>query len=310
MPAADRQGREAKPREWGTYTEFYQGSGYAQFPQEHRRSRGRLPFSMFIVEQGPHNFRDPAVPETVIALPLAVEGICNWSWWIGDERITREAEPGRMLVVPSDFDSRWEVDGRRRLLALVIPNDTVRQVLGPDCPAHLQSAFWKLAMDTWADPLVEVLLKHLWEYCGDEDIASKYLADGLLTSIIAQMLIHAENHLDEGRKIALPRWRLNKVKDFILAHMGEDITLEHMAAAANLSRRHFARCFFLEIGQTPYRWLLEQRLDRAKDLLASTEDSLSDISAACGFSSQSHLTTLLRKQTNLTPSAWRKKFRQ
>jgi len=310
MSLKNRSEQEQIAHEWGSYTEFYKGSGYAQFPQEHRQSNSKLSFKMFTVEQGPHNFCDPAVPETVIVLPLSVKGACSWSWWIDDKRITRDARPGQMLVVPSEFNSRWEVDGRRRLLVLVLPDETVKEVLGPDCPMHLQSAFWKLALDTWTDPLIEQLLKHLWKYCGDTDIASKYLADGLLTSIIAQMVIQAEYNLEEVRKIALPRWRLNKVSEYVSAHMGEDITLDKMAAVANLSRRHFARCFTLEIGQTPYRWLLERRLDRAKDLLTSTDDTLSDISVACGFSSQSHLTTLLRKRTGLTPSAWRKKFRQ
>jgi len=87
------------------------------------------------------------------------------------------------------------------------------------------------------------------------------------------------------------------------------LELNDMAAAAELSRWYFARCFLKDFGQTPHRWLLAQRLDRAKGLLIETEDSLNNIAGLCGFSSQSHMTTLMRKQTGLTPSAWRNTYR-
>jgi AraC family transcriptional regulator len=55
---------------------------------------------------------------------------------------------------------------------------------------------------------------------------------------------------------------------------------------------------------------MQRRLDRAKELLASTDGSLCEIADICGFSSQSHLTTSLKQATGMTPHRWRQHFRQ
>lgn len=295
---------------WRDYSEFYRSSGYASFPQEHRRSIGRLGFRMIQVEQGPHNFRDPVLPETIIALPLAVEKQCNWSWTMGDTRHRQKAEVGEMLVVPSDVESEWEVDGNRKLLALVMPNDTIRSILGPSCPPKISSAFSKLSSSTWSDPFIETMMTRLWDSTAGNEAADTFLVDGIVVSILSQLLIRAGTNLDSNTSVALPQWRLKRVKAFVDANLGRDLNLDELAEAAGLSRRHFARSFHEEIGETPHRWLMQRRLDRAKELLASTDASLCEVADVCGFSSQSHLTTALKHATGMTPHRWRQHFRQ
>jgi AraC family transcriptional regulator len=294
---------------WNNYSEFYRNSGYARFPQEHRHSVGRLDFSMIMVEQGPHNFCDPNVPETILALPLAVENQCNWAWKMGERHHRQKAEVGRMLVVPSDLESQWEVDGGRKLLTLAVPNETVRTVLGPACPQSISGAFAKLAEQTWADPFVEMMMTRLWESSAGREPADAYLTDGILVSILSQLLIRAGTNLDSGASVALPHWRLKRVKQYVDSHLGNEISLDDLAAAAGLSRRHFARCFHTETGETPHRWLMQRRIDRAKEMLSQTNASLCEIADACGFSSQSHLTTSLKQSTGMTPHRWRQHFR-
>ena len=76
---------------WRSYPDFHLHSGYAEFPQEHRHSNGRIPFTMMQVESSPHAFVDPAISDTLIALPLSVESQCRWSWTIRDRKVTRAA---------------------------------------------------------------------------------------------------------------------------------------------------------------------------------------------------------------------------
>ncbi|MGP2490278.1 helix-turn-helix domain-containing protein [Mesorhizobium sp. PUT5] len=296
--------------EWGNYSDFYRGSGYGTFPQEHRRPGGRLAFRMILVEQGPHDFVDPAFAETILALPLEVQNDCNWGWTIGEHRHRQKAEAGRMLVVPAEIESRWNVDGSRKILVLAVPNDTVRSVLGPACPRQIGTAFWKLCQHTWADPFIEVLMNRLWESAAGHEVAHDYLADGLLTSILSQLLIRAGTDLQPDTAIALPQWRLKRVKEFVDNNLGKEIGLEHLADAAGLSRRHFARSFYQELGKTPHRWLMQERLEKAKELLAGSNVSICEIAENCGFSSQSHFTTALKQSTGMTPHRWRQHFRR
>ncbi|MDB5522332.1 MAG: hypothetical protein JWM58_95 [Rhizobium sp.] len=295
---------------WRNYSEFYKGSGYSMFPQEHRHSVGRLDFRMIMVDQGPHSFSDPKLPETILALPLAVANHCNWAWTMGERRHRQKAEVGQMLVVPADLESKWEVDGDRKILALAVPNETIRGVLGAACPPSIGSAFVKLTEQTWSDPFIEIMMNRLWESSAGREAADAYLADGILISILSQLLIRAGTNLDSNASVALPHWRLKRVKQYVDSHLGGEIGLDDLASAAGLSRRHFARCFHNEMGQTPHRWLMQRRLDRAKEMLAETAASLCEIADACGFSSQSHLTTTLKQSTGMTPHRWRQHFRQ
>lgn len=295
--------------DWENYSEFYMESSYSKFPQEHRESKGRLKFRMIKVEQGAHNFVDPSVNEIIVALPIRVSHKCIWAWKMGGNTGRQIAEAGRMIVVPPEVESAWEVSGERTILVLALPNETVKTILGASCPHEIRDAFWPLSEDTWADPLIEFLMGRLWESMAKCQAAESFLSDGLLIAILSQMLIRAGTDLEASTTVVFPRWRFKRVKQFAEANLGSDITLDDLANAAGLSRRHFARSFHLEIGETPHRWLMQMRLDKAKDLLRFSDEGLSQISQLCGFASQSHFTSALKQATGMTPLKWQRTFR-
>jgi AraC family transcriptional regulator len=290
---------------WSGYAEFYRASGYAAFPQEHRRSPGRLPFRMITVEQGGHDFTDPSLPETVLALPQRVAGSCTWSWNMGDGWRREAAAPGRMLVVTPDTESRWQVDADRRLLLLVIPSDTIKGILGPATPARLGDGLAPLTAATWEDAFLTALMTRLWSgLLGDAETDS-LLADGAITALVSHLLQRSEGQPQAGRAIALPPHRRRRVIAFMEAHLQEDLGLDDLAAVAGMSIRHFARAFRQEMGLTPHGWLMRLRQERAEALLEGSDLSLAEVAAACGFASQSHLTKTFRQTTLLTPRRWR-----
>ena len=293
---------------WSGYAEFYRTSGYAAFPQEHRRSPGRLPFRMIAVEQGAHAFTDPAVPETVLALPLRVSGDCTWCWDMGRGWRRETAVPGRMLLIPPDAESRWQVDARRRLLLMVIPSKTIEGVLGG--PVRLGDRLAPLTEATWQDPFLEIVMTRLWSALLGAAQTDRLLADGALTALVSHVLTRAGEEPAGGRAIALSPHRRRRVIAFMEAHLHEDLGLDDLAAVAGMSIRHFARAFRRDLGVTPHRWLMRLRLERAEALLAGSDLPLAEVAAACGFSSQSHLSTKFRQATLLTPRRWRAQQRE
>ncbi|MCL2895071.1 helix-turn-helix domain-containing protein [Brenneria tiliae] len=294
---------------WSTYSEFYRKSGYSSFSQQHRESKGKFPFRMILVEQNAHNFTDPALEETIIALPLKTERNCRWSWSINDRNYTRISQPGRMLVVPSNTTSEWEVNARRTVLVLAVPNKTTKMILGGACPTTLENMFDPLTSDTWEEPLVEQMMNRLWLCANSGSLNNSYLADGLIMSIISQLLIIAGTQLDNPQ-IALPQWRMKRVKEYVFSRLADEISLNDLADAAGLSVRHFSRNFQKETGETPLRWVMKLRAEKSMDLLKNPALSLHDIAETCGFSSQSHFTTALKNLTGLTPYKWRQLHRQ
>jgi AraC family transcriptional regulator len=103
----------------------------------------------------------------------------------------------------------------------------------------------------------------------------------------------------------LPFQKLSRVLDYINDHLDTDVSLADLATSIDLSSYHFTRLFKQSMGMAPHQYLIEQRIDAAKRLLATTHFSIADIAYQVGFSSQSHLTTLFRRHVGMTPAAYR-----
>ncbi len=93
--------------------------------------------------------------------------------------------------------------------------------------------------------------------------------------------------------------------EYINEHLNQDIKLADLAQVLGMSQFHFSRLFKQSIGMAPYQYLLQQRIERAKQLLQQTEQSIIDIALDCGFNSHSHLSKQFRQLTGVTPKAYR-----
>jgi AraC-like DNA-binding protein len=100
-----------------------------------------------------------------------------------------------------------------------------------------------------------------------------------------------------------------RVTSRILDDLAGDPRLSELAALCGLSRGYFIRAFKQATGMPPHRWLLMQRVKRAKDLLRGTNMPLADVAVACGFADQSHLTRVFSKAFGISPGAWQREWR-
>jgi AraC family transcriptional regulator len=103
----------------------------------------------------------------------------------------------------------------------------------------------------------------------------------------------------------LTPWQLRLARDTINAHLDEELSLEQLAHECGLSVTHFAKAFARSTGISPHRWLMQRRVEVAKDLMLTTDSSLVEISLKCGFFDQSHLTRVFAKAAGETPGRWR-----
>lgn len=104
---------------------------------------------------------------------------------------------------------------------------------------------------------------------------------------------------------ALPKWRLKRVEDYVVAHFHRSISLSDLAKIAGLSRMHFAAQFRVATGYRPREYLLHQRVERAKSILSNTDTPLAEAALAVGFCTQAHFSTVFRRITGETPARWR-----
>lgn len=103
----------------------------------------------------------------------------------------------------------------------------------------------------------------------------------------------------------LAAWQLRRATDRMMATLGEDISLNDLAGECGLSLSYFSRAFKKTVGEPPHRWLLRQRVDRAKLLIRETRMTLAEIATACGFADQSHFTRVFGAFNGCSPGLWR-----
>jgi len=134
-------------------------------------------------------------------------------------------------------------------------------------------------------------------------------------AILSQPLAHPHSERSRAPTPAAPRnsWArgglppraLQRVRDYIAAHLEGNITNDALAEIADLSVCHFARAFKQSLGMSPHRYVLNCRVVRTQELLASTQLPLSEVAIASGFSDQSHCARCFRKIVGVTPGAYR-----
>lgn len=103
----------------------------------------------------------------------------------------------------------------------------------------------------------------------------------------------------------LSKVQVQAAKDFVLENLHENLSVTQIAKAAGVSARQLSVGFREATGYTPYQWLLQLRIDLAKELLTQRSLSLQTVAHRCGFTDQSHLSHAFTRQTGMTPGAWR-----
>jgi AraC-like DNA-binding protein len=90
-------------------------------------------------------------------------------------------------------------------------------------------------------------------------------------------------------------------------HMFKDVSIEQLSEICNRSLTSFKKEFSRLFNASPHKWIIGQRLDRAKILLSSTSRTVSEIGAECAFSNISHFIKLFKHRFGETPAAFRRR---
>jgi AraC family transcriptional regulator len=101
--------------------------------------------------------------------------------------------------------------------------------------------------------------------------------------------------------------KLRLASKYIDRNLRNRLTLAEIAAEIDLNPQYFARVFKKGVGQSPHQYILEKRIERAKDLLKTTDLSLVEIASQVGIATQSHFTTVFHSATGTTPREFREK---
>lgn len=104
----------------------------------------------------------------------------------------------------------------------------------------------------------------------------------------------------------LPPAVTRRLRDYIDTHLQEPLTLEQLAQQAGMGPWSFGKRFRQSFGQAPHAYLVERRVERARQLLAQGRLPVKAVASACGFSDQAHLTRVMQQKLGVTPGALRR----
>jgi AraC family transcriptional regulator len=107
----------------------------------------------------------------------------------------------------------------------------------------------------------------------------------------------------------LPGYRLKRVLDYIGDNLGDDLSLSQLASVVGMSPHYFAELFRKSTGQTPHRYVLLQRIERAKQSLRDPGRSVIEVGLDAGFQNPSHFARAFRKLVGTSPSRFQAEMR-
>jgi AraC family transcriptional regulator len=218
----------------------------------------------------------------------------------------RTVRPRQFLVIPGHAATEWHRHGSSDMLMLYLRQDMIDAVAS-ECPSLSgRSASLDLSLGT-VDPLLEQLVLSVLQVLKTtEDGSSALYVDSLVRTLVMHLLRRRGTSAEDERPPTADQLGMGRVLDLIEAELGMDLTIPLLAREAQQTAQTFARTFRRSIGTTVHQYVLSRRLERAKDLLVSTDLPVVDVAQQTGFASQSHLATALKRLTGVTPGQFRR----
>lgn len=129
------------------------------------------------------------------------------------------------------------------------------------------------------------------------------------TAFAMRLLRLGEAHEQTRRRGGLAPWQQRRATEYLADHLAESISLRQLADTTGLSPFHFARMFRQSTGLPPHAYQRRLRCERARELLASTELSVGEISAAVGYDTPQAFARMFRAATGASPTRHRREQR-
>jgi AraC family transcriptional regulator len=163
------------------------------------------------------------------------------------------------------------------------------------------------------DPLVQQIGLALQAELESANGGSSIYIESLTTTLCIHLLKHycvtGDARLDSHEHKGLSHWKLRQAISYIHENIDKDLSLVDISAIVGMSMYYFSRQFKQSTGMAPHQYVMNCRIDRAKKLLSSTNQTIEQISSQVGFQSQSHFTNVFRKFTGITPRVYREQVK-
>ncbi|MEQ8291151.1 MAG: AraC family transcriptional regulator [Roseovarius sp.] len=290
---------------YASFAQWYEKGHLASYVRERKSAGGVL--NLLEAEQPAGDVSDPAVPDFV--LHQDINGGTRFRGDLGAGAFDVTSDKGGFFLAAPNFKNRIIAGSSHQVRSLAFPL------------SHWQSAFDEANVGqavfdrpdvfrgTFHSPEIRSSIRRLWAICADEGVPSRLLARAAGYEIISHLCRLGGASLEPARG-GLSPWAKRRCVDLMHARLSEDITLEELAAEAQLSPYHFARMFKQGLGVPPRVYLTQLRMEKACDLLEHTEMPVTEIALEVGYSSNQVLARVFLKNRRMSPTDYRRAVRE
>ena len=213
---------------------------------------------------------------------------------------------GDVIITPAGPPKQWRHEGEVEFIAVRMPPSFLQRIIDDENGATKRHTDLLDNFQT-RDAHIEQLVKRLLGESMTKAYASKTYAEALATEIGVHLL---RNYCVTSRSVVdhpqgLPIYKLRRATEFIEDNLREDLTLDRISEALTMSPGHFAHVFKQTTGLAPHHYVVERRIDRAKELLRKTDLPIAEIAHRVGFRNQSHFSFAFRRAAGMTPREFR-----
>ncbi len=239
-----------------------------------------------------------ALVNNLISLNLGAEAVCEANFEGRGWESYRTPHHGVCVLPANLIHSARSSAGGDFLLVEVAPA-FVEQALGAAGePASLPLVLG--SRDSFAEHVLLALADQ-----ARRTAPSTALAESLGTALVMHFAERGVLPEAPPAPVSLPSPTLGSVLEYVARHLDTPLSLERLASVAGMDLYRFARAFKQSTGSSPHRYLLEARINRAKELLRDPSRSITEIALQTGFATPSHFSVTFRRIAGVTPRAFR-----
>jgi AraC family transcriptional regulator len=180
------------------------------------------------------------------------------------------------------------------------------ELMRPGISQHLRDDLWFVADETFDRLVSDYVLRGVYQKLRPTRLEMEARFTLILEHLITQY--HSSNQTP--KKVGgLAPYQLRLVQNFLEERIDRDVSLAQLAQIADLSTFHLCRAFKQSTGLPPHRWRMARRIERARDMLETTDLTVMEVAAAVGFDNPSGFASAFRKALGVTPSDYRRQRR-
>jgi AraC family transcriptional regulator len=270
------------------------------------RRKAQLAVTRLRSETGLVERTTPFACERAFAVQLHLRPVRPVKFWLRGRPLSDElVQEGGVSILHLENNPSMYLGSAFDMVQFYVPRVALDEFADENDGCRCETLTWAFGK---VDPRLTSLAQCLLPVLERPELATELYVDHL---VFAAQAYIARTY--GGIKIApsivrggLAPWQFHRATEMLKANLDGQIALSQVARECKLSVSHFVRAFKQTIGEPPYRWLLQQRIDAAKELLLHSELPMVEIALKCGFADQACFIRAFRKLLNTTPGEWRR----